>query len=296
MAWLQSFAARCALLAMLGVLTATPAVGQERKPGPIGQPSGPYREQEFFIAWEQRDGKPSRAQAKVFHPESTERRPLALIAHGLPRTGVQRLDWADPQARWFAAQGFVVVVPLRRGFGRSDGPVQETFRSCEQPDFYYAGATTADDIQGILREMAKESYVDATRMIVVGHSAGGWGTLAIASRNLTGVIGIINFAGGRGSLSPGTLCSEPSLIETAGRFGQTARTPSLWIYARNDMYAKPNVAQRMFDAYRAQGAPAALHLAAPFDKDGHFLFTEPTGMSRWIPLVTEFLRKLELMP
>jgi pimeloyl-ACP methyl ester carboxylesterase len=283
-------------LALFLILIAIPAFAQERKPGPLGPQSGPYREQEWFVAWEQRNGTSSLAQVKIFRPEGEEKRPLALIAHGLPRTGIQRLDWADPQARWFTAQGFVVVVPLRRGYGLSDGPVQETFRSCENPDFFYAGATTANDIQGILREMAKQSYVDGTRMIVVGHSAGGWGTVAIAGRNLNGVVGTINFAGGRGSPSPGTLCSEPRLVETAARFGQAAKTPTLWIYARNDAYANPDVAQRMFDAYKANGAPGELHFASSFDRDGHFLFTEPVGMSRWTPVVTAFLRQLGLMP
>lgn len=284
------------LVALAGL--AAPAVAQERKPGPIGEASGPYREQEWFIQWERNTTK-WLAQARVFRPPGEGRHPLVLIAHGSPRSEHDRPTmqpgWAETQARWFAAQGFVVVVPMRRGYGRSDGPRQEGSGGCANPDYHNAALTTANDIEGVLRHMAGEPYVDATRMVVVGQSVGGMGALAVASRNPPGVIAVINFAGGSGSEATGSVCAADKLIQTVGQFGTTARIPSLWVYTVNDTFFGPELSRQMADAYLAGGAPAEYQLQRAFGTDGHALFHTPSGIGVWGPLVADFLRRLKLM-
>lgn len=168
------------LVLAAGLAFPTQAQEQERKPGPVTGPSGPYREQEFLLPWEGRSGQTFLAHAKIFRPEGEEKRPLVLIAHGAPpggETARQRMSpsWADAPARWFVAQGFVVVVPMRRGYGRSDGPNGEGSGPCDNPDFYNAGLGTAGDTGGVLRHMVKEPYVDSGRLVIVGYSAGGLG-------------------------------------------------------------------------------------------------------------------------
>lgn len=283
---------------VLVIALALPAQAQERKPGPLTQPSGPYREQEFFIAWE-RQGKQWLSHAKIYRPEGEQKRPLILIAHGSPRSEHDRPksvpSWADPQARWFAAQGFVVVAPLRRGYGKSDGPWSEGFNDCKDPNFRGAGLSTANDIEGVTRHMAQQPYVDARRVVVVGQSAGGWGSLGVASRNPTGIVGVINFAGGRGSSSAGTNCTPERLIETAKLYGSTAKIPSLWIYTTNDKFFEPKLSRALFDSYVSGGAPADYQNLGAFGADGHGLFADPSSMGRWTPLATDFLRKLKLM-
>jgi dienelactone hydrolase len=203
----------------------------------------------------------------------------------------------DDKARWFAAQGFVVVVPMRRGYGRSDGPYTEGSGTCEKPALVDSGLTMANDIRGVLLHMAKEPYVDDTRIIIVGQSAGGLASLAVASRNPPGVVGVINFAGGRRNrtASGGGYCSFDPLIEAAGRFGTTARVPALWIYTENDSYFDASVSKPMSEAYRKGGAPLEYLLLPAFGKDGHALFHEMAGQRVWVPLVTEFLRAQKLM-
>ncbi len=286
------------VVATLLMVAAAPALSEERKPGPLGPSSGPYREQEFFIAWDRAD-RTWLSHAKIFRPQTDEPRPLVLIAHGSPRDAQDRLrrspTWADRQARWFAAQGFVVAVPLRRGYGKSDGPVQEGYGECEKPNFHSAGLSSANDIQGVLGHMVREPYVDSRRMVLVGHSAGGWAALAAAARNVPGVVGIVNFAGGRGSLAVGQNCAPDRLVESAGRYGATARIPTLWIYAENDTYIGPNLSRRMFEAFQGAGGSAEYHLLRPFGKDGHALFAASTGLALWMPIVTDFLRTQKLM-
>jgi dienelactone hydrolase len=300
MTCLRARVTRLALL-VLFVGLAVPAWGQERKPGPLGSPAGPYREQEFLVPWDGRDGRVFLAHAKIFRPDGEERRPLVLIAHGAPPGGEaarQRMSpsWADVPARWFAAQGFVVVVPMRRGYGTSDGPVGEGSGPCTDPDFYNAGFGTAADTAGVLRHMANEPYVDSQRTILVGYSAGGWGSLAVASRNPPGLVAVISFAGGRAGPGGIASCMPERLVEAASRYGATARVPSLWLYAANDMFFAPAMARDLFNAYAAGGAPAEFKAMPPSGSEGHFLFfAQSGGQHPWAPVVTEFLRAQKLM-
>ena len=284
----------------LTVLLVLPVQAQERKSGPLGSQTGPYREQEWFIAWERNPGQVYLAHAKIYRPPGEEKRPLVLLAHGAPgnehdRPKMKPSDY-DDRARWFAAQGFVVVVPMRRGYGKSDGPYQESSGTCEKPNLVHSGQTMANDIRGVMQHMVKEPYVDPSRTIIVGQSAGGLASMAVASRNPPGVVAVINFAGGRRNrTASGSYCSFDALVEAAGQFGSAARVPALWIYTENDSFFDGSVSKPMVDAYRKGGAPVEYHLLPAFEKDGHALFHDFQGQRIWAPLVTDFLRRLQLM-
>jgi dienelactone hydrolase len=127
-------------------------------------------------------------------------------------------------------------------------------------------------------------------MIVIGQSAGGIGTVALAAAPPRGLRGVINFAGGRGSRGPNDVCSEERLVHAYAALGRTARVPSLWIYTENDTYFGPTLAQRMFSAYSSQGGTGELRLLPAFADDGHSLFARRAGVPRWRPLLDDFLR------
>ena len=126
--------------------------------------------------------------------------------------------------------------------------------------------------------------------MLVGVSAGGWGSLAAASQGLDGLIGVVNFAGGRGSRGPNSVCSPDRLVEAAGRFGRSSRVPELWIYAENDMFFGPDLAARMHAAFTEAGGRAQLIQAPAFSDDGHRYF--PRGTENWMPLIQPFLRQV----
>jgi dienelactone hydrolase len=100
--------------------------------------------------------------------------------------------------------------------------------------------------------MRTQSSVTPDRAIVVGQSAGGWGTIALSSLNPPGVSGMINFAGGRGGHSrmpTGGLgnCTPSAPVRAAARYGATARVHMLWLYAANDSFFDRALARSMVD-------------------------------------------------
>src|ERR1700691_2762932 len=81
-------------------------------------------------------------EAIVVRPDDGRAHPLAVLNHGSPRDAADRPTMTPyrmwPQAVAFARRGWVVVVPMRRGYGSSQGEWAEGYGSCSNPD--YAGA------------------------------------------------------------------------------------------------------------------------------------------------------------
>jgi pimeloyl-ACP methyl ester carboxylesterase len=189
----------------------------------------------------------------------------------------------------------LVALPQRPGHGRTGGPYLEDQGGCDDADYARAGRGGATSIEAALAAMFARPDVRKTGALVVGHSAGGWGALALASRNPRGVAAIIDFAGGRGGRSfdhANNNCAPERLIEAAREFGSTARVPTLWIYAENDSYFAPWLVQRMADAWRARGGRVDLAIVPAFGREGHRLAEADDGPAVWAPVIAQFLARL----
>lgn len=234
--------------------------------------------------------------ALITYPTLSSRSPVVIINHGAPRNrddnGNISVESYAAARDWFLKQGFAVVVPVRRGYGASSVTVQESYRSCEDPDYWNAGHTTANDIAAVVDYLRASPHIDSNNIIVLGQSAGGWGSLALSSRNISGIIAIINFAGGRGSLQRGQVCHPERLVETAQRFGASAKVPTIWLYSENDSFFGPALANSMFHAYRSAGGTAEFVSLPSFRKDGHAIFAQEDGVRLWTPAVKDFLERL----
>ena len=239
-------------------------------------------------------GQPGVLEAVLYRPDGHGPWPLAMINHGAPRLvedAPRMRPGFDDMARLLVAHGYAVVVPMRRGYGRSSGPRTEGYRSCEDPDFAKSARAIADDIRDVVAHMKTQPSVRADRVLLLGYSAGGFGALAAASGNPDWLIGVVNFAGGRGSLGDYRNCAPDRLVALMGAFGHTTRAPTLWIYSANDTAFGPDLARAMYDAFVAGGAPRAEFVQAPaWGDEGHYMvFYAP---EIWKPIVERFLSTL----
>jgi len=125
---------------------------------------------------------------------------------------------------------------MRRGYGNSEGAFAESSARAPRPTTSRP-AGSAEDIGGAIAWLRQQRYVDPARVISVGVSAGGFGSLALAAAPVDGLVAVINFAGGRGSQGAADVCAPDRLVEAMGRLGAGVRVPSLWIYAVNDQYS-----------------------------------------------------------
>jgi dienelactone hydrolase len=261
-------------------------------PGPQDTGQGRYHEQQWLIPTD--DGSGRLMRTIVYRPDRGAPWPMVVINHGAPTSGPAtapqpRFTYA---AAWFVARGYVVVVPQRRGYGATGGRQNEAYGACDNADFVRAGREGARDIAAAVAFMRRQSFVRPDGTIIVGHSAGGWATLAYSSFNPSGVSAMINFAGGRGGRRydmPNNNCSPEKLVQGAGVFGRTARVPTLWIYAVNDSFFDPELSSRMAEAYQAAGGSADYLLLPAFGRDGHALFVAKDGVAIWSRAVGAFL-------
>jgi dienelactone hydrolase len=228
---------------------------------------------------------------------------LAVISHGTNEDGAVRAQHVLPKYQAMVSllvrRGYAVAVPQRPGHGETGGPYFESAGDCDFAEFAAAAHATAASIRVVVEYMRQQPYVRRSRAVLVGHSAGAWGSLALASRYPDLVESVINFSGGRGGRSYGIAnknCAPERLVEAAGDFGRTTRVPTLWLYSSNDSYFSPELARRMADAFRAAGGRVDFQVLPPFGTEGHFAIELSEAAPVWQPLVDAFLRKNQTSP
>jgi dienelactone hydrolase len=243
------------------------------------------------------DGSQYTLDGMVVRPDRPGRFPLALLTHGEPYDFSETTAWMPTillrPAVAFAQRGYAAVMFLRRGFGSSQGPYAEGHGPCGARQYLRAAQASADDVLGALSALRSEEWVDPQRVLLVGQSSGAVAVTAAAAQNPLGIVGILNFAGGRGSVTTNALCQPELVFEMWRTLGRSVRVPSLWIFAENDQYFAPTIAREMFNAYRSAGAPAEFVAAPPFGADGHLLLYLASPPI-WLPLVSPFLEAVHL--
>jgi dienelactone hydrolase len=236
-------------------------------------------------------------EALFVRPSEPGRYPLALLAHGSPRVPTDRANMTPlgmlPQALEFARRGWAAVIVMRRGYGASDGGWAESFGGCDNANYIAAGTAGAADLKTTLEFVSHRLDVDPTRMIAVGVSAGGFATVALTADPPPGLVAAISFAGGRGSQESDKVCRPDHLIDAFRAFGKRSRVPMLWVYAANDHFFAPALAQQFKAAFTSGGGSVDFVAAPAFGEDGHQLFS-PAGIPDWTPDVEAFLQRQNL--
>lgn len=249
------------------------------------------------------DGTIARLEGNVVRPDRPGHFPLVLISHGTSSEWNDRKEvhaaQYQAQAVAFARRGWAVVTVVRPGFGHSTGPFLEDVGPCDNRDFIAAGNRMGNEVLTILQALREQNlpWADNARILLLGQSGGGLASLAaIAGKSTQSpipgpipspILGVINFAGGDGAPIYGNyFCQPERLIKAMADFGAGTRIPSLWIYAANDTKFPPQLAQAMFAAYKAAGAPATMVSAPAFGDEGHY-FIE--AVDQWQPMIDRFL-------
>ncbi|MGA7808197.1 alpha/beta hydrolase family protein, partial [Bradyrhizobium sp.] len=127
-----------------------------------------------------------------------------------------------------------------------------------------------------------QRFVRAGGAVIIGHSAGGWGALALAGEDPSLVSAIIAFSPGRGGHAddtPGRICAPQALLAAAATFGRGARMPVTWLVAANDSYFPADFSRQLADAFRKGGGEADFHELAAVGQEGHWLVETAAGVA-----------------
>jgi dienelactone hydrolase len=263
--------------------------------GPRGAEGEPNRAQ----AWLVPSPDPAVAShAVLFRPPGDGPFRLAVIAHASTQNVLHRALMPQPQYRALAsllvARGFAVLVPERPGHGATGGEYLEDQHGCDGADYAHAGRATAEEISAALNYLRQQPFIRREAAVIVGHSAGGWGALALANADPAEIAGIIVFAPGRGGQAngfPNQICAPHTLTAAAEEFGHGARVPVVWLVAANDSYFSPDFSRKMADAFRAGGGKADFRVLPAYDGEGHWIAETDNGVKR---AASEFNRVLRM--
>jgi len=227
-------------------------------------------------------------ETTLYKPDGDGPFPLLIINHGKApgNPKLQQRDRFVYMATQFVRRGYAVLVPMRTGFAQSSGKYIDY--GCNMTA---NGYTQASDIADVVQFARRQKWIDGERIVIAGQSYGGLASMALSTRELPGVRGVMNFAGGL-KMHGGSCDWQAALVEAFGEYGRKNRIASLWMYGANDSYFGPELVSRMYGAFSANGGKAELVAYGPFKNDAHTMLGSRDGQQVWVPEVERFLFKL----
>ncbi len=255
--------------------------------GPKGAEAEPNRAQAWLVP---SPDPQTPSHAVLFRPPGEGPFRLAVIAHASTQNVIYRAQMMQPEYRSLAsflvARGFAVLVPERPGHGATGGNYLEDQRGCDEADFSHSGRVTAEAISAAFNYLRGQPFIRRDGAVIIGHSAGGWGALALAKANSAEIAQIIVFAPGRGGQAnglPNQNCAPHTLLTAANEFGHGARIPVSWLVAANDSFFSPDLSRKLADAFRAGGGKVDFRVLPAYDGEGHWMAETENGVKLVAP-------------
>ena len=192
-----------------------------------------------------------------------------------------------------ASQGYLVLVPERRGYGKSDG---RTFNEEVGTDvgskMIARLEAEADDVLAAITYAATIDGADLSRLALVGFSQGGSVSIRAASKR-PDVRALVDQAGG--SL---TWPRSPDLRRALTDWAKALKMPVLCMDAAND--ATTDAVKAVCDAAHGAGAETRVTIYPAFTPasnpeniaPGHLIFAQGAGVAIWRQDVIAFSRRI----
>lgn len=228
--------------------------------------------------------------ADLVKPPGSGPFPAVVWHHGgvNPRPGIVEYPLSAVLGELFAKNGYVLLLPHRRGYGRSprfDLVVQFTAAK-EIEDRNIAQLKLMDaymeEVSGAVSYLEAQPYVDAKRLVVAGCSFGGQLALFASERALP-IKAVVNFAGAAVSWNQSSRLRSRMLAAA-----DAARVPVLLVQAENDYDLEPTRAlARQLESGRKPHRVLIFPPHGTSQRDGHN-FCE-TGGHIWGSGVFSFL-------
>lgn len=210
--------------------------------------------------------------------------PLVVINHGaagLPDPHQQPRNRPIETAKYFLQRGYLVVAPMRTGFGNSTGRVRS---NCDHFDY---AIRYESDIETTIAHFVANYGADAGNVVVTGQSNGGVVSLGYATKANSARL-VVNFAGGIDARQ----CDWVKvLIASGAKFGTRAKLPTLWIYTKTDATFPPDVSLAFYRAYRSNGGKGDFYM---YDDGGHGFSNTRFGRLNYASLLDEKLKQYGL--
>jgi dienelactone hydrolase len=213
----------------------------------------------------------------LYRPRGTGPFPVVVLNHGSAGGSPKASLPAARLAGYFVRHNMIVVVPMRRGRGRSEGvSLESEERNCD-PTSWWPGLDAAfADLSAAIDFARHLSGVDSTRLLLAGVSRGGFLSVAYAARGArrSSITGVVNWVGAWVAQRDDRCPRDFNAISFA-EFGREAAAPMLWLYADNDPFNDATSIEQYARAFHAAGGKAQCVLLHTTAEVGHALADYP---------------------
>ena len=248
----------------------------------------------------------------VYRPLKNDRHEVVLFSHG--STGGLASSPKEPGGsnapprtvvQFFVSRGYTVVAPMRRGRGESTGTY------VEECSVYTGQCTVADqvtlgergireallDTDAVIQQLILGRLVPReSKILLVGHSRGGFLSLIVAGVRPTLIKGVINFAGGWYGVTDRLTSAEnrQRLDDHKARLTRAAKSasaPTIWFYAARDPFYKEGVPQELHRYWQDAGGRAEFVFIAQHSlPNAHLALSD---LRLWEQQADAFLKTIE---
>jgi dienelactone hydrolase len=223
-------------------------------------------------------------RAYLYRPAGAAPYPAVVVNHG---SGLEQ-DSKPGVARLLTDAGYLVLVPLRRGYAGNPGQSRTDAVTAAPGEPAYGEQVArrllaeSDDVLAALAFVRAMPDVAAQRTAVLGSSYGGINSILAAGRD-PDVRACVSFAA-----AAMTWKHAPEVQELLLRHADRARCPFLFLQAENDFDLTPSaaLAARCLD----RDHPHARHVFPPFgatEMEAHQIWIHAPHL--WSPVVLPFL-------
>jgi dienelactone hydrolase len=229
-----------------------------------------------------------RIQAYLYKPDGDGPFPVVIYNHG-SRDGLERASVPFQYVgKMLTRAGYAVLVPERRGYGKSDGLMWWQEVGNDQSRLITRLQAETGDVLAAIDYLRTVPFADTSRMGVMGWSFGGIVTMLAVSRS-TAFLVAVDQAGG--ALAWDGNAHLRSVLMAAA---EKSATPTLFMVAKNDRTTLSVVT--LAQLLEKRGVPHRLVVYEPFTPTqgtrvaapGHAVFSAQ-GASVWERDVVQFL-------
>jgi dienelactone hydrolase len=276
-----------ALRVALGIAAAPLALGMDA----AAQTSQPRPDSTAYTTIFYHNG-PLELEGYLYRPNGDGPFPVVIYNHG-SRAGFERVERPFGFiGRLLTSAGYAVLVPERRGYGKSGGEIFADEIGTDRGERYVNRLRAeSEDVLAALPFLATVGWVDTSRVAIMGWSFGGIVSVLAASQEPR-FFAVVNQAGGALTWS-----HSPALQLALPEAARRIRSPLICMGAENDATTENII--RVCDAAKKAGVNATRIIYPAFTPSrgadgvapGHAIFSAE-GVSIWEKDVLGFLDRL----
>jgi len=211
-------------------------------------------------------------QAFVYYPAGNARHDVVILSQGSSGGNPKVSEPMELQAQYFVEKGFIVVVPMRKGRGTSDGVSMESeVKNCDVNSWQPGIESAFDDISAAIKYALSLPNFDR-RIVLAGISRGGYLSVVYGAQGLyrDKVAAVVSFVGSWVAQTEDQ-CPQDFNLVSFTEIGGLKNPPNLWLYADNDAFNDAASIKQYYAGFYHSSPDRKMVMYSNVPGNGHFL-------------------------